>query len=72
MNMNRDHMNNQNITIIRTDTNLLRSCLKWIRRIEERADDLPASFMDNIDIKPLRKRLEKAITPNQKSLKELM
>lgn len=38
---------------------LLKSALKWIRRIEERAEDLPASFLDNCDPKPLRKEIER-------------
>ena len=38
---------------------LIRSALKWMRRIEERAEDLPASFFDNRDPKPLRKEIER-------------
>jgi hypothetical protein len=53
--------NHYQVLLSRQDKNLLRSCLKWIRRIEERQSDLPKSFMDGCDPKPLRKRLEKAI-----------
>jgi len=38
---------------------LLGAALKWIRRIEERKDDLPASFLDNCDPMPLRKEIER-------------
>lgn len=38
---------------------LLKSALKWIRRIEERSEDLPTSFLDNCDPKPLRKEIER-------------
>ena len=38
---------------------LLCAALKWIRRIEERKDDLPASFLDNCDPMPLRKEIER-------------
>ena len=38
---------------------LLKAALKWIRRIEERAEDLPPSFLDNCDPKPLRKEIER-------------
>lgn len=37
---------------------LLRAALKWVRRIEERKQDLPKSFIDNCDPKPLRKKIE--------------
>lgn len=37
---------------------LLKSALKWIRRIEDRRSGLPASFFDNCDPKPLRKAIE--------------
>lgn len=37
---------------------LLKSALKWIRRIEEQQDDLPASFLDNVDPRPLRWEIE--------------
>jgi len=37
---------------------LLKVSLKWIRRIEERKDDLPESFLDNTDIVSLRKEIE--------------
>jgi outer membrane murein-binding lipoprotein Lpp len=30
---------------------------KWIRRLEERREDLPKSFFDNIDVMPLRKQM---------------
>lgn len=38
--------------------NVMTASLKWIRRIEDRAASLPPSFMDNTDIKPLRKEIE--------------
>ena len=38
---------------------LLKSALKWIRRIEERSEYLPTSFLDNCDPKPLRKEIER-------------
>ena len=37
---------------------LLTSAVKWIRRIEERSEDLPPAFLDNCDPKPLRKKIE--------------
>jgi len=37
---------------------LLVASLKWIRRIEERADEIQPLFLDNIDVKPLRKSIE--------------
>jgi hypothetical protein len=46
---------------------LLKSALKWIRRIEERAEDLPVSFLDNCDPKPLRKEIECYLKPNDPS-----
>lgn len=40
---------------------LLKLALKWIRRIEDRADDLPKSFTDNGDVKLLRKEIERVL-----------
>lgn len=37
---------------------LLESALKWVRRIEERSEDLPPLFLDNCDPKPLRQKIE--------------
>lgn len=37
---------------------LLKSALKWIRRIEEQQDDLPELFLDHVDPAPLRKEIE--------------
>lgn len=42
-----------------TAKRLLKAALKWLRRIEERAEDLPSSFTDNCDPKPLRKKIER-------------
>jgi hypothetical protein len=38
---------------------LLMATNKWVRRIEERADMLSASFLDNIDPTPLRKKVDR-------------
>lgn len=57
-------MNNSNNGIIEVRAkdpsakSLLKSALKWIRRIEERKEDLPSSFLNNCDPKPLRKKIE--------------
>lgn len=40
---------------------LLTSANKWIRRIEERSEDLPASFLDNVDVTPLRRSIDEFI-----------
>jgi len=37
---------------------LLESALKWVRRIEERSKQLPTTFLDNCNPKPLRKAIE--------------
>lgn len=37
---------------------LLRASLKWIRRLEERKDDIPSTFFDGNDPFPLRKAIE--------------
>ena len=41
------------------------ACLGWIRRIEERADELPPLFLDNIDVKPLRKKIEACLADTE-------
>lgn len=50
---------------------LLTGALKWIRRIEERAEDLPPSFLDNIDPKPLRKAIEAHLRGTDANYKDL-
>ena len=42
-----------------TAKTLLKRALKWIRRIDARANELPKSFTDNCDPKPLRKEIER-------------
>lgn len=37
---------------------LLTSALKWVRMIEERAEDVPQWFRHDADPKPLRKAIE--------------
>lgn len=36
---------------------LLKSANKWLRRLEERREDLPKSFFRNCDPAPLRKQI---------------
>ena len=43
---------------LRRARELLMAASKWVRRIEERADDLPSSFLDNTDVAPLRRSIE--------------
>lgn len=51
---------------------LLISALKWIRRIEERKEDLPLSFLDNCDPKPLRKKIEEFLGDARIPISELL
>lgn len=44
---------------------LLTAAVKWIRRIEERKEEIPSSFFDNCDPKPLRKRIENYLSTNR-------
>lgn len=46
---------------------LLQAANGWIRRIEERTEDLPALFIDNIDIKPLRKSIDTFLADNKRT-----
>lgn len=45
---------------------LLVAAVKWIRRIEERPDEVTPLFLDNCDVKPLRKKIESYLDKYEK------
>lgn len=42
--------------------NALLGALKWVRRIRDRRDELPASFLDGCDPSPLVRKLERLLS----------
>lgn len=52
------------VRLTSSQENIIRGALKWIRRIRDRRDELPSSFLDGCDPSALVKELEAMLSPN--------